>query len=207
MSFTVIDIIIVVALLLAGIKGALSGFMREVFGLLVILASLVVAYFGYETVHGSLLSNLPEEIPAGVVATVAFVVAFLMVWATLNIVTMIAQRFMKFKEASPVGRALGAVISAGKVLVILSFVLAGFQYIPHNPMELRQKVEQSTIGSPLAKMAPIIFQGFTSILPDREGPSPFSGLTQLGELVPDMERLKQEARKIGNSNQDFMRNR
>ncbi|MBB5021258.1 CvpA family protein [Desulfurispira natronophila] len=206
MTIGIIDVVVVAALLLAAAKGALSGFLRELFGLLIIVLSLVLAKAGYPRIIASFEGSLPPEVPTSIVATMAFIVAFLMVWATLNLVAMIGQRFIRFKESTGVGRALGAVLSSAKMLVVVSFVLAGFLYIPSNPMDLQGKVQQSSLGYPLAQMAPVLYHGFSAVLPAADGPSPFPDLSSLSSLMPDMERFQREADAVG-AEDERMRNR
>ena len=125
MQLTFLDIIVLGLILVLGFRGLLSGFVKEVFGLLglvggVFFASRYAMEFGtYVATH--LLPGTGE----GVISLVGFASLFLLIWIGMLLVGMIVSRLVTLSGFGVIDRLAGAAVGSAKIFLIFAVAAYG----------------------------------------------------------------------------------
>ncbi len=128
-----IDIIIAILLLISIVSGWRQGFVRQLFGLLALLAGVYCAYkFSHFAAHYITSWFGPDEAWTN---GIAFAVTFVVVLIGVVVIGRIADRFVKLIALGLLNSLLGAVLSLLKMALILSvclLLLNMFEVLPDN---------------------------------------------------------------------------
>lgn len=116
-----LDIIVTALVLLLGIKGVIRGFVSELSGFIAIVGGIFVASRFSKAVSGFLAQTFH-----GINSTTATILAFILVFAIFWLTTVAAGGIIK-KIVDSMGlngfdKALGFIVSGGKIFLILSII-------------------------------------------------------------------------------------
>ena len=123
LSFTGIDVLVVVIVFISAGVAAYRGLVQETFGILEWVAGLYVA-FRFSPVFRPLISEAIS--PAWLQWVVVFVGTFLMVFIPLSIMSHRLSEIVKKSEIGPVDRTLGLVFGVARGLVIVGLAYIAF---------------------------------------------------------------------------------
>lgn len=137
------DVAIAVLLLLLGLKGVITGFIREFFGLVGLIGGI---YFGsrYAKIVGALIDeNLFHIENKGAVAFIGFLLLLALIWGVMTLVGMGFSRLVKLGGLGPIDRFLGFLTGTGKIFLVLSVVF----YALSNVEVVKKMIEKYTQNS------------------------------------------------------------
>lgn len=149
---TTIDIIILVIVGAGSVLGFMKGFLKQLAGLLGLVAGLLLAKALYATVAERVFLPLTDSL------TVAQVIAFIVIWLAVPLVfLMVASLLTKAMEAVALGgvnRLLGALLGALKYALLVSLLICVVEYIDADHTLLKKtKKQESVLYYPMEKFA------------------------------------------------------
>ena len=149
---TTIDIIILVIVGAGAVLGFMKGFLKQLAGLLGLVAGLLLAKALYATVAERGFLPLTDSL------TVAQVIAFIVIWLAVPLVfLMVASLLTKAMEAVALGgvnRLLGALLGALKYALLVSLLICVVEYIDADHTLLKKtKKQESVLYYPMEKFA------------------------------------------------------
>ncbi len=149
---TTIDIIILVIVGAGAVLGFMKGFLKQLAGLLGLVAGLLLAKALYATVAERVFLPLTDSL------TVAQVIAFIVIWLAVPLVfLMVASLLTKAMEAVALGgvnRLLGALLGALKYALLVSLLICVVEYIDADHTLLKKtKKQESVLYYPMEKFA------------------------------------------------------
>ncbi|WP_027390509.1 CvpA family protein [Chrysiogenes arsenatis] len=165
MNIETIDFILGVIFLFAAIKGILAGVWRELVSLLSLILAFVAGRLFGTRLAELLQDQFTRNTDVSLNQTIAFVVIFLSVWATLNILSSLLHRFSMVGAGRTGGRITGGILALTKSAVVLSVVLAGIVSLPQDKLGVGDSVEKSSYAGYLVAMTPILYDMVASVLP------------------------------------------
>lgn len=159
MAMNLVDLALTVLLLLCAIRGFWRGFIRESFGFVAFIAGLLAALRFAEPagqwLHGwEELAGLPDAARVGG----AFVLIFLLVSASINIVGFVLDRLLGTGLLFSIGRVGGGIFGAAKGAVVLSFVLLFLHLFPF-VRGFDDRVAGSRLAGPMISAADNLLRG------------------------------------------------
>lgn len=138
---TTIDIIILVIVGAGAVLGFMKGFLKQLAGLLGLVAGLLLAKALYATVAERVFLPLTDSL------TVAQVIAFIVIWLAVPLVfLMVASLLTKAMEAVALGgvnRLLGALLGALKYALLVSLLICVVEYIDADHTLLKKTKSRS----------------------------------------------------------------
>lgn len=149
---TTIDIIILVIVGAGAVLGFMKGFLKQLAGLLGLVAGLLLAKALYATVAERVFLPLTDSL------TVAQVIAFVAIWLAVPLVfLLVASLLTKAMEAVALGgvnRLLGAGLGAVKYALLVSLLICVVEYIDTDHSLLKKtKKQESVLYYPMEKFA------------------------------------------------------
>lgn len=149
---TTIDIIILVIVGAGAVLGFMKGFLKQLAGLLGLVAGLLLAKALYATVAERVFLPLTDSL------TVAQAIAFIVIWLAVPLVfLMVASLLTKAMEAVALGgvnRLLGALLGALKYALLVSLLICVVEYIDADHTLLKKtKKQESVLYYPMEKFA------------------------------------------------------
>lgn len=151
---TAIDIVILIVLGAGAIVGFTKGFLKQLAGLLGLVAGLLIAKALYATVAERFFLPLTDSL------TVAQGIAFVVIWLAVPLVfLLLATLLTKAMEAVALGwvnRLLGAGLGLLKSALLVSLLICVVEYIDSdNTLLKRTKKQESVLYYPMEKFAGI----------------------------------------------------
>lgn len=148
-----VDVALVVLLFLCALRGFLRGLLREAFGLLALIAGLLVAMRvaipgGAELGALTPLDSLPDAARAGLV----FVAAFVAVSAAINLVGFVGERLLGGGVLRQLSRVAGAGFAVLKGAVVLAFALLFLHLFPFL-RGFNEQLNESRLARPMIAAA------------------------------------------------------
>ena len=149
---TTIDIVILVIVGAGAVLGFMKGFLKQLAGLLGLVAGLLLAKALYATVAERVFLPLTDSL------TVAQVIAFVAIWLAVPLVfLLVASLLTKAMEAVALGgvnRLLGAGLGAVKYALLVSLLICVVEYIDTDHSLLKKtKKQESVLYYPMEKFA------------------------------------------------------
>lgn len=177
-----IDIIILILLLWAIIKGFRKGFIIELASLLALILGIFGAIKFADFTAGYLTANV--DLPEDYTPLIAFALTFVLIVIGVHFIARLVQTLVKMVALNFINRLAGAVFSGLKTLVILSFVLFFVESIDQNTKVIPQHTKkESLFYYPLSGIA-------FDLLPKITNSSYFEFLQneyyELKESIPDV---------------------
>ncbi len=151
---TTIDIVILIVLVAGAIVGFTKGFLKQLAGLLGLVAGLLIAKALYATVAERFFLPLTDSL------TVAQGIAFVVIWLAVPLAfLLLATLLTKAMEAVALGwvnRLLGAGLGLLKSALLVSLLICVVEYIDSdNTLLKRTKKQESVLYYPMEKFAGI----------------------------------------------------
>lgn len=151
---TTIDIVILIVLGAGAIVGFTKGFLKQLAGLLGLVAGLLIAKALYATVAERFFLPLTDSL------TVAQGIAFVVIWLAVPLAfLLLATLLTKAMEAVALGgvnRLLGAGLGLLKSALLVSLLICVVEYIDSdNTLLKRTKKQESVLYYPMEKFAGI----------------------------------------------------
>ena len=151
---TTIDIVILIVLGAGAIVGFTKGFLKQLAGLLGLVAGLLIAKALYATVAERFFLPLTDSL------TVAQGIAFVVIWLAVPLAfLLLATLLTKAMEAVALGwvnRLLGAGLGLLKSALLVSLLICVVEYIDSdNTLLKRTKKQKSVLYYPMEKFAGI----------------------------------------------------
>ena len=93
MSFTVIDWVFSIIILIFAISGIIKGFIDNVFGKIAFIAGIILGYFFYKDIATGLLKDIKVPYAANIIA---FLLIFVVTFLIIKIVQMIVAKVFEW---------------------------------------------------------------------------------------------------------------
>ena len=123
MSFTVIDWVFSLIILMFAISGVIKGFIDNVFGKIAFITGIILGYFFYKEVATDLLKDIKIPFAANVIA---FLLIFVVTFLIIKIIQMIIARIFQWSILKSLDRTLGFIfglVEGGAVICLVIFLL------------------------------------------------------------------------------------
>lgn len=118
------DIIVVVAILILGIKGAINGIIREIFGLIGLIGGLVVSSRFSKLASEFIQQNIYKFENLSMLDFVGFVSLWLVFWLLCLLIGRFLSRLVGISGLGFLDRLGGFIAGSGKIFLTLAAVLA-----------------------------------------------------------------------------------
>ena len=151
---TTIDIVILIVLGAGAIVGFTKGFLKQLAGLLGLVAGLLIAKALYATVAERFFLPLTDSLTVG--QGIAFVVIWLAVPLAFLLLATLLTKAMEAVALGWVNRLLGAGLGLLKSALLVSLLICVVEYIDSdNTLLKRTKKQESVLYYPMEKFAGI----------------------------------------------------
>jgi membrane protein required for colicin V production len=151
-----IDIIIIVILGIAMIRGFVNGFVRE----LASLAALILGIWGAIKFSSFTAARLYDyfDMTGKYVGIIAFIITFLIIVVIIHFIGLLVDKLMKAVALGFINKLLGIAFGLLKSVLILSVIFMVLNAIEqHRPFLPKEKIEGSMLYNPISDIAPAIF--------------------------------------------------
>lgn len=151
-----IDIIIIIILALAMVRGFINGFVKEVAS----LAALILGIWGAIKFSSFTAAKLYDyfDMTGKYVGIISFIITFLIIVIVIHFIGMLVDKLMEAVALGFVNRLLGIGFGLLKSVLIMSVVLVVLNAIDqHRPFLPKEKIEGSMLYNPISDIAPSIF--------------------------------------------------
>lgn len=137
-----IDVIVIILLLWALIKGYRKGFIIELASLLALVLGIfgAIKFADFTAAYLSENVNLPEDYTP----LIAFALTFIVIVIGVHFLARLIQGFVKMIALNFFNRIAGAIFSACKTLLILSFVLFFVESIDQSTQVIPRNVKKNS---------------------------------------------------------------
>ena len=133
MSFTVIDWVFSLIILLFAINGVIKGFIDNVFGKIAFITGIILGYFFYKDVATGLLKDIKIPFAANIIA---FLLIFVVTFLVIKLIQMIIAHIFQWSILKSLDRTLGFIFGivegAAVVCLIIFLITAQPFFSPHN---------------------------------------------------------------------------
>ena len=151
-----IDIIIIVILGIAMIRGFINGFVRE----LASLAALILGIWGAIKFSSFTAARLYDyfDMTGKYVGIIAFIITFLIIVVIIHFIGLLVDKLMKAVALGFINKLLGIAFGLLKSVLIMSVIFMVLNAIEqHRPFLPKEKIEGSMLYNPISDIAPAIF--------------------------------------------------
>ena len=149
-----LDVALVVLLLLCALRGFWRGFFRESLGFAGLILALAAALRFCDAGAEFLAARVPAaaQLPPPGRVGVSFVVIFVIVQGTLNLLGLLLDRIVGSRAMYRASRIGGALFGAAKAGAVLAFVLLFLHVFPVVP-RIEQRIVESRLAHSLVSIA------------------------------------------------------
>ncbi|NPA54825.1 MAG: CvpA family protein [Epsilonproteobacteria bacterium] len=123
MDFNIFDVVILCITLILGIKGYVTGIIREIAGLVGIGAGLFFATAYYHKAGEYINSSIFKIANESAINVVGFVAVFVLVWFGVLLVGMMFSKILQVARLGLIDRIGGMIFGAGKFFIIVSVIV------------------------------------------------------------------------------------
>ena len=151
-----IDLIIVVLLIIALVKGFTDGFVKEVAS----LAALILGIWGAVRFSSFTAAKLYDwfDMSGQYVGIIAFMVTFGVIVVVIHFIGALADKLIETVSLGFLNRLLGIVFGVFKSVLILSVMFVILNVIDaKRPFLPKERIEESMFYNPIADIAPALF--------------------------------------------------
>ncbi len=153
---TTIDIIILVLLGIGAVTGFMKGFLKQLAGLLGLVAGLLVAKALYATVAERVFLPLTDSLT--VAQCIAFVAIFLVVPLLFLMAASLLTKFIEAVALGWINRLLGAGLGALIAALIVSLFICVVEFVDtENSFIKKTNKQESVLYYPMEKFAGVFF--------------------------------------------------
>lgn len=145
MDFNYFDVTIAAIVLILGIKGFMQGFIKEVFGLVGLVAGVYFASRFAETAASFIDTNFLHLENASLLRLIGFLVILIVIWTGATILGAI---FSKLTSASGLGfinRLFGFIAGGGKYFLIFALIVTALSNVTLVKNNLEKYVNDSVL--------------------------------------------------------------
>ena len=151
-----IDIIIVILVLLAAIKGFTRGLIKEIVSLISLVVGVYLAITFSVLFENYLLKTFPKH--EEFVSIASFVFVFLIVFLSLKLAGIVISKLAKQLQLNFLNKLLGMLFGSVKALLIISIILFELQHLGETfgvgfP---KKQIEKSLLYKPVVNLIPTI---------------------------------------------------
>jgi membrane protein required for colicin V production len=151
-----IDIIIIVILVFAMVRGFINGLVREVAS----LAALILGIWGAIRFSSFTAEKLYDyfDMTGKYVGLISFLITFGIIVIIIHFIGLLVDKLMKAVALGFINRLLGIAFGLFKSVLIMSVIFVVFNVIDaRRPFLPKEKIEQSMLYNPISDIAPAIF--------------------------------------------------
>ena len=149
---TTLDIILLVLIGIGAVLGFMKGFLRQLAGLLGLVAGLLVAKALYVHVADEVFSQVTDNM--GLARGLAFVAIWLLVPLLFLLVASLLTKLMEAVSLGWINRLLGAVLGAAKYALVISLLLMVVDHFDtENALISRTQKAASVLYEPVKGLA------------------------------------------------------
>ena len=151
-----IDILIIIILAIAAIKGFVDGFIKEVAA----LAALILGIWAAIKFSSFTAAKLYDyfDMTGRYVGIIAFIITFLIVVVIIHLTGFLIDKLVKAVALGLLNRLLGMIFGILKSTLILSVIFVILNAIDeHRPFLPKDKINRSMLYNPISDIAPAIF--------------------------------------------------
>ena len=151
-----IDIIIIIILILAMVRGFINGLVKEVFS----LAALILGIWGAIRFSSFTAAKLYDyfDITGRYLGIIAFIITMLVIVVIIHLLGLLLHKLLEAVALGFINRLLGIVFGLLKSVLILSVIFSVLNAINvRRPFLPKDKIEQSMLYNPISDIAPAIF--------------------------------------------------
>jgi membrane protein required for colicin V production len=151
-----IDIIIIIILGIAMIRGFMNGFVREVAS----LAALIIGIWGAIRFSSFTAAKLYDyfDMTGKYVGIISFIITFLIIVVIIHFIGLLVDKLMKAVALGFINKLLGIAFGLLKSVLIMSVIFMVLNAInQHRQFLPKEKIEQSMLYNPISDIAPAIF--------------------------------------------------
>jgi membrane protein required for colicin V production len=156
MAMNYIDIIIIVILVFAVIRGFINGLVKEVAS----LAALILGIWGAIRFSSFTAGKLYDyfDMSGKYVGIISFMVTFLIIVIIIHFIGMLVDKLMEAVSLGFFNKLLGTVFGLLKSVLIMSIILVVLNAIDaRRPFLPKETIERSKLYNPVSDIAPAIF--------------------------------------------------
>jgi membrane protein required for colicin V production len=151
-----IDVVIVIILIIAAIRGFSNGLIREVAS----LAALVLGIWGAIKFSNFTAGKLYDyfDMTGRYVGIISFIVTFMVIVIGIHFIGLLVDKLMKAVSMGFFNRILGTAFAVFKSVLVLSVVFVVLNSIDSKRSFLpHEKIDSSILYNPIADIVPAIF--------------------------------------------------
>jgi len=151
-----IDILILIILVIAAVKGFIDGFIKEFAS----LAALILGVWAAIKFSDFTAAKLYDffDMTGKYTGLIAFIITFIVVVIAIHFIGMIIDRLVKAISLGFINRLLGLAFGVFKSILILSVIFVILNTIDeHRPFLPKEKINQSMLYNPISDIAPALF--------------------------------------------------
>jgi len=145
MNLPPIDLILGLLILLLGLKGALTGFRREIFGFVGLIGGVFVASRSAAPLAALVEEHLFRMGNPAALRMIAFVLVLTLVWGGVSFLGRIAEKRGAERVPTLPERFGGFLLAAGKYFLVFAMILTALHQAP----AIRGKLQRQLKGSQL----------------------------------------------------------
>jgi len=160
-----LDGILLVGIGFGAVLGARSGFLQQ-FGRMVGLGvAFYTAFIFNDRSTAFLLDYVLINTEEYVARCLSFLIVFFSVYLIIHLGTRLMQKFIKAIQLDSLDRLLGAVVGAGKMMVVLAVLCLGLSYFPHPNSQ--QVIAKSVLAPALITGLELVVEAIPTYYHDR----------------------------------------
>jgi membrane protein required for colicin V production len=151
-----IDIIIIIVLGFAMVRGFINGLVKEVAS----LAALILGIWGAIRFSTFTAEKLYDyfDMTGKYVGLISFLITFGIIVIIIHFIGLLVDKLMKAVALGFINRLLGIAFGLFKSVLIMSVIFVVFNVIDaRRPFLPKEKIEQSMLYNPISDIAPAIF--------------------------------------------------
>ena len=139
------DIIIAILVLFLGIKGFIQGFLKEVFGLIGLIAGVYFASRYADKAASFIDLNLLHLENTALLKLIGFLVILILIWLISNIIGAIFSKLAYVSGLGFINRVLGFVAGGGKYFLIFALIITALSNISLVKDNMKKHLDTSII--------------------------------------------------------------
>lgn len=123
MSFTAIDWVFSVIIVIFAISGVIKGFIDNIFGKLALILGIFFAYLFYKDVANGALKDIKNPVVGNIIS---FLLIFVIIFLIIKLIQMIISRIFEWSILKSLDRTLGfffGIVEGGAVVCLIIFLL------------------------------------------------------------------------------------
>lgn len=163
-DFNYFDITIGSIVLILGIKGFMNGFIKEVFGLIGLVAGVYFASRLSQTAADFIETNFIKVENDAILTLLGFIAILIIIWLSATIVGSILSKLTSASGLGFLNRLFGFIIGGGKYFIIFALIVTALSNVTLVKDNLEKYVKDSVLYPYLKETGSKIIKLDTSVL-------------------------------------------